>query len=254
MKETIFQGNDMVKTFGDITVLQGICLQLYKGDFTVVMGPSGSGKSTLLYALSGMDRLSGGQLFYRERHSDKIVDLVHASEKELTYLRAEEFGFVFQRAHLISSLTLEENIRMAGLLCGSLSEKEVIQKTDSMIRQMGLEKAKDRLPAQVSGGEAQRAAVARAVIATPNILFADEPTGALNKANTEEVLDIMTALYEAGQSILLVTHDREAALRGNRILYLEDGLIVGELSLGPYREKERERERKLASWLEEFRW
>lgn len=143
---------------------------------------------------------------------------------------------------------------MAGLLCGSLSEKEVIQKTDSMIRQMGLEKAKDRLPAQVSGGEAQRAAVARAVIATPNILFADEPTGALNKANTEEVLDIMTALYEAGQSILLVTHDREAALRGNRILYLEDGLIVGELSLGPYREKERERERKLASWLEEFRW
>lgn len=123
-----------------------------------------------------------------------------------------------------------------------------------MICQMRLEKAKDRLPAQVSGGEAQRAAVARAVVTKPRILFADEPTGALNKANTEEVLDLLTALYTQGQSILLVTHDREAALRGNRILYLEDGTIVGELELSPYQGKDREREQKLASWLEGFRW
>lgn len=249
MKEVIFHGTDMVKTFGETKVLQGISLELYKSDFTVIMGSSGSGKSTLLYALSGMDRLSGGQLFYNGK-----FDITHASEKELTYLRAEEFGFVFQRTHLVSSLTLEENIRMAGLICGSMSEKEIKEKTDALIHQMRLEKAKDRLPAQVSGGEAQRAAVARAVITKPAILFADEPTGALNKANTEEVLDLLTALHAEGQSILLVTHDREAALRGNRILYLEDGAIVGELALNPYQGKNIERERELASWLESFHW
>ncbi len=266
MKQVIFHGTDMVKTFGETKVLQGISLELYEGDFTVIMGSSGSGKSTLLYMLSGMDSLSGGQLFYKgkfsdgkkssdeKRPSDGRVDIAHASEKELTYLRAEEFGFVFQHTHLVSSLTLEENIRMAGLICGSMSEKETNEKTDALIRQMRLEKAKDRLPAQVSGGEAQRAAVARAVITKPTILFADEPTGALNKANTEEVLNLLTALYAEGQSILLVTHDREAALRGNRILYLEDGAIVGELTLSPYQGKNVERERELASWLEGFRW
>lgn len=255
MKEIIFQGTDMVKTFGETTVLQGISLKLYQGDFAVIMGSSGSGKSTFLYAVSGMDRLSRGQLFYKGKQScDEMIDIAHASEKELTRLRAEDFGFVFQRSHLVSSLTLEENIRMAGLICGSMSEKEIRERTDALIRQMRLEKAKDRLPAQVSGGEAQRAAVARAVIAGPRILFADEPTGALNKANTEEVLDILTALYAQGQSILLVTHDREAALRGNRILYLEDGSIVGELELSPYQGKDREREQKLATWLEGFQW
>lgn len=254
MKEVIYQGTNMVKTFGETTVLQGISLKLYKGDFTVIMGSSGSGKSTLLYAISGMDRLSGGQLFYKGKQSDGMFDIAHVSEKELTCLRAEDFGFVFQRTHLVSSLTLEENIRMAGLICGSMTEKQIREKTDALICQMRLEKAKDRLPAQVSGGEAQRAAVARAVVTKPRILFADEPTGALNKANTEEVLDLLTALYTQGQSILLVTHDREAALRGNRILYLEDGIIVGELELSPYQGKDREREQKLASWLEGFRW
>lgn len=253
MKEIIFQGTDMIKTFEETKVLQGISLELYKDDFTVIMGPSGSGKSTLLYAVSGMDRLSEGQLFYRGKRSE-MTDIAHATEKELTYLRAAEFGFVFQSTHLISSLTLEENIRMAGLICGSMSEKEIRRKTDVLIHQMRLEKAKDRLPAQVSGGEAQRAAVARAVVAEPEILFADEPTGALNRANTEEVLNLLTTLYAEGQSILLVTHDREAALRGNRILYLEDGFIVGELELGSYLGKDREREWKLASWLEGFRW
>lgn len=247
-KDVILSGKDITKSYGDNAVLQGISLELYAGDFTVVMGSSGSGKSTLLYALSGMDQPDGGQLCYREQ------DITHASEKELTRLRAEDFSFVFQRTHLVSNLTLEENICMAGLIYGSMSEKEVKEKTAVLISQMHLEKAKGRLPAQVSGGEAQRAAVARAVITKPAILFADEPTGALNKANTEEVLDLLTALHADGQSILLVTHDREAAVRGNRILYLEDGAVVGELTLSPYQGKDRERERELASWLEGFRW
>ena len=119
---------------------------------------------------------------------------------------------------------------------------------------MNLDNAKDRLPSQVSGGEAQRAAVARAVITRPAIVFADEPTGALNKANSEEVLDLFSALHKDGQTVLLVTHDREAALRGNRVLYLEDGAIIGELELPSFEGKNREREGKLTAFLEGLGW
>ena len=127
-------------------------------------------------------------------------------------------------------------------------------RTDDLIRRMKLEEAKDRLPSQVSGGEAQRAAVARAAINKPAILFADEPTGALNKANSEEVLNLLSSLNAEGQSVLLVTHDREAALRGNRILYLEDGAIIGELNLPVYEGKDKAREEKLTAWLEGLGW
>ena len=247
MKETILSGRSLTKTFGENTVLHGIDIDIYAGDFTVIMGPSGSGKSTLLYALSGMDRVSGGQLLYRDR------DIANATEKELTQLRAEQFGFVFQRTHLISNLTLHENIRMAGLI-GSLPEKEAGRRTNELIERMGLEGAKHRLPSQVSGGEAQRAAVARAAINKPAILFADEPTGALNKANSEEVLNLLSSLNKEGQSVLLVTHDREAALRGNRVLYLMDGSIMGEISLSSYEGKDAAREKQLSAWLESFGW
>ena len=247
MKEAVLSGKNITKTFGESTVLHGINLEIYTGDFTVIMGSSGSGKSTLLYALSGMDRISAGQLLYQKQ------DITYASEKELTRLRAEDFGFVFQRTHLISNLTLYENIQMAGLI-GSLSDKETKMRTDDLIKRMKLEGAKDRLPSQVSGGEAQRAAVARAAINKPAILFADEPTGALNKANSEEVLNLLSSLNAEGQSVLLVTHDREAALRGNRILYLDDGVIIGELDLPVYEGKDKMREGKLSAWLEGLGW
>ena len=247
MKESILSGKKITKSFGDNTVLHGIDIDLFTGDFTVIMGSSGSGKSTLLYALSGMDRISSGQLIYRGR------DITNASEKELTRLRSGDFGFVFQRTHLISNLTLSENIRMAALI-GSLSEKESRQRTDTLIAQMNLDGAKDRLPSRVSGGEAQRAAVARAVINTPSLLFADEPTGALNRANSEEILNLLSSLHSEGQSVLLVTHDKEAALRGNRILYLEDGSITGELVLSNYAGKDKLREEKLSAWLEGLGW
>ena len=247
MKEAVLSGKSITKTFGENTVLHGINLEVYAGDFTVIMGSSGSGKSTLLYALSGMDRLSSGQLFYQQK------DITNASEKELTRLRAEDFGFVFQRTHLISNLTLYENAQMAGLI-GNLSDQETKMRADDLIMRMRLEDAKDRLPSQVSGGEAQRAAVARAVINKPAILFADEPTGALNKANSQEVLNLLSTLNAEGQSVLLVTHDREAALRGNRILYLDDGVIIGELNLPVYEGKDKTREEKLSAWLEGLGW
>ena len=247
MKEVILSGKGITKAFGDNTVLHEIDVEIFAGDFTVVMGASGSGKSTLLYSLSGMDRLSSGQLIFRGQI------LTNASEKKLTKLRAEDFGFVFQRTHLVSNLTLHENIRMAGLI-GKMTEKETKRRTDDLISWMKLDGAKDRLPSQVSGGEAQRAAVARAVINKPTILFADEPTGALNKANSVEVLNLLSSLHAEGQSVLLVTHDKEAALRGNRILYLEDGAIIGELELPIYEGKDRSREEKLSAWLEELGW
>lgn len=247
MKETVLSGKGITKAFKDNIVLHGIDIELYVGDFTVIMGSSGSGKSTLLYALSGMDSVSGGQLLY------KTHDITNASEKELTKLRSEDFGFVFQHAHLVSNLTLYENIRMAGLI-GSLSEQETKRRADELVKRMDLESAKDRLPSQVSGGEAQRAAVARAVINKPVILFADEPTGALNKANSQEVLNLLSSLHSDGQSVLLVTHDKEAALCGNRILYLEDGRIIGELELQSYSGKDKHREEKLSDWLEGLGW
>lgn len=247
MKEVILSGKGITKSFGDNTVLHGIDMEIHAGDFTVIMGSSGSGKSTLLYALSGMDRISGGQLLYREQ------DITNATEKELTKLRSEDFGFVFQRTHLISNLTLCENIRMGGLI-GALSDKEAKQCADALVTRMNIETAKDRLPSEVSGGEAQRAAVARAAINKPSILFADEPTGALNKANSEEVLNLLSSLHSEGQSVLLVTHDKEAALRGNRILYLEDGAIIGELNLPVYKGKDKSREEKLSAWLEGLGW
>ena len=247
MKEVILSGKGITKAFGDNMVLHEIDVDIFARDFTVVMGASGSGKSTLLYTLSGMDRLSHGQLFYQGQI------LTDASEKKLTKLRAEDFGFVFQRTHLISNLTLHENIRMAGLI-GKMTEKETKRRTDDLISWMKLDDAKDRLPSQVSGGEAQRAAVARAVINKPTILFADEPTGALNKANSAEVLNLLSSLHAEGQSVLLVTHDKEAALRGNRILYLEDGAIIGELELPTYAGKDRSREEKLSAWLEGLGW
>ena len=247
MNKTLISGKGLTKAYGENTVLHGIDVDIYAGDFTVIMGTSGSGKSTLLHTLSGMDRLSGGQLFYQGQ------DITNASEKKLTKLRGTEFGFVFQRTHLIGNLTLYENIQMAGLI-GPLPEKEVRRRAGELIAQMNLENAKDRLPSQVSGGEAQRAAVARAVIGGPAVLFADEPTGALNKANSEEVLNLFSALHSSGQTVLLVTHDREAALRGNRVLYLEDGVITGEFSLPPYEGKDRAREELLSSWLEGLGW
>ena len=247
MKETILSGQKIIKKFDNNTVLHGIDLDLFAGDFTVIMGSSGSGKSTLLYALSGMDKVTGGKLVY------KSTDITDASEKELSKLRAQDFGFVFQRTHLIGNLTLCENIRMAGLI-GALSEQEAKQRAELLVAKMNLTGAKDRIPSQVSGGEAQRAAVARAVINTPAILFADEPTGALNKANSEEVLNLLSDLHREGQSVLLVTHDKEAALRGNRILYLEDGAIIGELELPIYAGKEKAREEKLTAWLESLGW
>ena len=218
MREALLAAEKIVKIYSGARepVLDHISMEIYPGDFTIIMGPSGSGKSTLLYALSGMDTLSGGKVLYRNQ------DIGTFSEKKIAALRASEFGFVFQQAHLVSNLTLFENTAVAGYLKKGESEKTVNERAESLLAQMRVEKASDRLPSQASGGEIQRAAIAIAMINQPGLLFADEPTGALNRKNSDEVMNLLTSLNQEGQSILMVTHDVKAAVHGTRILYLEE--------------------------------
>ncbi len=249
MKEIILEGCGLCKAFpGGGELFRGLDVSVYSGDFTVIMGPSGAGKSTLLYALSGMDSITGGTVGYK---GQPVTDL---SENKMAELRAREFGFVFQQTHLVSNLTLLENVAVAEYLAKKEPPKTIRARPENLLRQMGAQRAKDRLPANVSGGEAQRAAIARAMIGGPGILFADEPTGALNRQSSREVLDLLTGLNREGQTILMVTHDMGAAVRGNRILYLEDGKILDELTLSSYEKPDREREEQASQWLSSLRW
>lgn len=251
MRKALLTAKEIVKTYpgAQESVLNHINVEIYDGDFTVIMGPSGAGKSTLLYALSGMDTISSGQVLYKGK------ELGTLSEKKMAKLRASEFGFVFQQTHLVSNLTLFENVAVAGFLEKGKSEQDVRNRAEELLKRMNVEKAKNRLPAEASGGEAQRAAIARAMINRPGLLFADEPTGALNRKNSEEVLELLTALNRDGQSILMVTHDVKAAIRGTRILYLEDGKILDEMPLPPFDVKTaKEREEKVNAWLTALSW
>lgn len=251
MRKALLTAKEIVKTYpgAQEPVLNHINVEIYDGDFTVIMGPSGAGKSTLLYALSGMDTISSGQVLYKGK---KLGTL---SEKKMAKLRASEFGFVFQQTHLVSNLTLFENVAVAGFLEKGKSEQDVRNRAEELLKQMNVEKAKNRLPSEASGGEAQRAAMARAMINQPGLLFADEPTGALNRKHSEEVLELLTALNRDGQSILMVTHDVKAAIRGTRILYLEDGKILDEMPLPSFDVKTaKEREEKLSAWLTALSW
>lgn len=253
MKEILLTAKDLCKSFanngGQNHVLDNVNLDIYKGDFTVIMGASGSGKSTLLYCLSGMDGITSGEVSFEE----KVIS--RYKEKEMAMLRAREFGFVFQQMHLVSNLTLFENITVPGYLDKQKSSLDVKARAEKLLESVNIEKARDRLPSQVSGGEAQRAAIARAMISEPKLLFADEPTGALNRRNTDDVLKLLTRLNEEGQSILMVTHDVRAAIRANRLIYLEDGKICGEMSMPFYSEEEaKARETQVNAWLTSLEW
>lgn len=253
MKSIILSAQGLCKSFahngGQLHILSHVDLTLYEGDFTVIMGSSGSGKSTLLYALSGMDRANAGEVLYG---GDNLVTM---KEDALCVLRHSDFGFIFQQIHLVSNLTLFENVAVPGYLNKKRSAADVQKRAAGLLDRMNLSDVKTHLPAQVSGGEAQRCAIARAVINEPKLLFADEPTGALNRKNTTEVLNLLTGLNREGQSILTVTHDIRVALRANRLLYLSDGKIIGELSLPPYLpEQEKNRETQVNAWLTSMEW
>lgn len=253
MKPIILSAKGLCKSFAhdgeQYHVLNHVNLDIYEKDFTVIMGSSGSGKSTLLYTLSGMDRVTAGQVIYNG------ANLAAYNENQLAALRHKDFGFIFQQMHLVSNLTLFENIAVPGYLEKEKRAKDINAYTHTLLEKMGLSDVMTHLPSQVSGGEQQRAAIARAVIHTPRLLFADEPTGSLNRRNTNEVLNLLTDLNKEEQSILMVTHDIHAALRATRLLYLEDGSITGELMLPPYQQpEEKSRETQINAWLSSMEW
>lgn len=253
MKKSIITAKGLSKSFahngGQVHILSGVDLDIYEDDFTVIMGASGSGKSTMLYALSGMDKATAGSVMYSGS------DIVKMSESALAKLRCSDFGFIFQQMHLVSNLSLLENVTVSGYLNKKRPPAETKKKAEELLKRMSIDHIKTHLPSQVSGGEQQRCAIARAVINQPRLLFADEPTGALNRKNTTEVLDLLTDLNRSGQSILMVTHDIRAAVRASRLLYLSDGNVIGSLELAPYdAAEEKSREAQVNAWLSSLEW
>jgi putative ABC transport system ATP-binding protein len=250
--EAILTAKDLCKTFsnGSIQqhVLKNLNLTIQKGDFTVIMGNSGSGKSTLLYALSGMDRPTLGSIQYQGEEISKY------SNDRLAIFRRKHCGFVFQQNYLNDSMSVLDNVLVSGLLVIK-NRKELVSRAKELLYKVDLsDEVFTKFPTQISGGEQQRVAMVRGVINKPEILFADEPTGALNSKNTENVLNILTEYNRNGQSIVMVTHDMRSARRGNRVLYLKDGVIIGELLLGDYVSGDSERHEKLSLFLREMGW
>lgn len=252
MKEILLKTENLSKSFstgGTLQhVLKNIDLQLYKGDFTVIMGASGAGKSTLLYALSGMDTPTLGTITFAGK---VISDL---SQDGLAVFRREHCGFVFQQIYLIDGMSVMDNVLSAGLLVNK-NKKLLLERAGELFKAVNISvETQKKFPAQLSGGEAQRVGIVRGLINTPEILFADEPTGALNSKTGLDVLDTLTSFNEQGQSVVMVTHDMRSARRGSRILYLKDGVILGECDLGKYVHGDPERHRKLTVFLEEMGW
>ena len=230
-------------------VIKNLDLEIREGDFTIIMGASGSGKSTLLYALSGMDKPSMGKVFFGDK---EIQDF---SNDELAVFRRGNCGFVFQSIYLLENQTVLDNV-LTGALIVQKNSRELVKKAKELLKKSGIkEEMWNKYPNQLSGGEAQRVGIVRAVINDPKILFADEPTGQLNSASGQDVLDIFTDVHKNGQSIVMVTHDLKTALRGTRVLYLRDGGVVGDFDMKPYgTDNIKERRSKLTAFLEEMGW
>ncbi len=251
-QNVIIKTNKLCKSFSNGGVLQhvlkNIDLDIYRGDFTVIMGASGAGKSTLLYALSGMDKPTLGSIIFNDNEITKM------DSDELALFRRNSSGFVFQSIYLIDSMSVLDNVLCAGLLTNK-NKKEVVENAKNTLKSVDIEEVLwNKFPNQMSGGECQRVGIARALINKPAILFADEPTGALNSKTGKDVLDTLTKANENGQSIVMVTHDIVSARRANRILYIKDGEIAGELDLGKYIPHDQERHQKLNDFLVSMGW
>jgi putative ABC transport system ATP-binding protein len=251
--KNIIETKKLCKTFsnGGIQqhVLKNIDLEIYEGDFTIIMGASGAGKSTLLYSLSGMDKPTLGSVKFDGTEITKM------NTDELAIFRRSHCGFVFQQVYLVDSMSVLDNIMAAGLLVYK-DKNTLADKAGELLKAVSIEETLwNKFPTQISGGEAQRVGIVRAIINDPKILFADEPTGQLNSASSRDVLDIFKDIHKNGQSIVMVTHDLKTALRGTRVLYLRDGGVVGDYRMPNFREDDiKERRNNLTSFLEDMGW
>lgn len=225
-------------------VLNGIDLAVRAGEFLVVMGASGSGKSTLLYSISGMDRPTGGTVHLDGR------DLTSLDDDAMARVRLTEMGFIFQQAYFLSNLTIRDNILLPALKADPKGAAAAGERVDALMKRFDIAHVGDHGITQISGGQLQRASICRALACEPAILFADEPTGALNSSMTEEVMDALTDVHQGGATLVMVTHDPGVAARADRVIYLRDGLVVDERELGAWkRDEAQQREDDLLAWL-----
>lgn len=213
------------KSFKDTKVLNDVSFGIEKGDFTAVMGPSGSGKSTLLYSVSGMDKISAGQVIFEG------VNISELLERELSRFRLTKMGFVFQNAQMLKNLTIYDNIILPGLVAKKELPEKIRKRASELMGRMELGGIENRDINEVSGGQLQRASICRAMINNPDILFLDEPTGALNSEATDQVLAILEELNNEGMTIMIVTHDPRVAAKAKRVLYIRDGQIAASKEL-----------------------
>lgn len=229
------------KSFNDTKVLYHISFEMKKGDFLAVMGASGSGKSTLLYSISGMDSISGGRVLF---HGINISEM----QEELSRFRLAKMGFVFQNAQMLKNLSIFDNITLPGLVAKKESVADIRKRASELMKRMEIEEIKQRDVREVSRGQLQRAPICRAMINNPEILFLDEPTGALNSSATDQVLSILKDLNGEGMTIMTVTHDPRVAAKTRKILYMRDGQIAGykEFAVGA------DREREVDKWLKHY--
>ncbi len=251
----ILEVKDLCKTYivnkRQNNVLKNVNFTVSEGEMVAVMGPSGSGKSTLLYAVSGMDSITTGEVLFCGKNIAKM------GAKELADLRLDEMGFIFQQMYMLKNLTVLDNIILPAVQSDKNTEtrKETVQRGQDLMRRLGIIDIADNDINEVSGGQLQRACICRSMINTPKMIFADEPTGALNRTSSDEVMDELAKLNNDGTTIMLVTHDVKVAAKCTRVMYIVDGNIKGEYNLDEYNGSQiRERERALNNWLMEMGW
>lgn len=232
-------------------VLRNVEFEVNDGEMVAIMGPSGSGKSTLLYSVSGMDNPTSGTVIFDG------TDITKLKDKDLAELRLDEMGFIFQQMYMMKNLTILDNIVLPAIQSKKIKEtrKEKMKRGEELMHKLGIIEVADNDINEVSGGQLQRAAICRSMINKPKLLFADEPTGALNRTAANEVMDELVKLNKEGTTIMMVTHDSKVAAKCSRILYIVDGNIKGEYdNSNTENESEKEVERKINNWLLELGW
>lgn len=232
-------------------VLRNVNLEIQEGEMVGIMGPSGSGKTTLLYTISGMDEATAGKIeFYGE-------ELTKLTGNQISDIRLKKMGFVFQQMYMLKNLSIYDNIILPAFQSASKNSerKEINERAKVLMAKLGISDVAENDISEVSGGQLQRACIVRSMINNPKIIFADEPTGSLNKQNSNEVMKELNKLNEEGTTILMVTHDVKVASRCERVCYIEDGDIRDEMMLGKYTASlAREREQNLNQWLMKLGW
>ena len=235
-------------------VLRNVSLEVKEGEMVAIMGPSGSGKSTLLYTVSGMDDITAGKVDFFGKEIKKLP------QKSMSDVRLKEMGFIFQQMHMLKNLTIYDNIILPAYQCSENKGKEKRAAVDEYARmlmhKLGISEIAGNDINEVSGGQLQRACICRSLINRPKMIFADEPTGALNQQNSKEVMKELNRINEEGTTIMLVTHDMKVAAKTDRVLYIEDGNIKGEFVLGKFIDDTtaKTREHGLSDWLMEMGW